>query len=299
MADMNTGTFKHGITEPPKSNLVLPLFSLRGKTAIVSGAGAGIGLSIAHAFGMNDVFSLAEAGANVAIWYNSNKKALEEASNIEKTYGVKCKAYQVDVSTWETVQAAVDEIVQEFNGRLDVFVANSGIAWEDGPFIDGPLETMQKVLKVNIDGTLYCARAAALHWRRQKQEGTTVDGRPLVNFSYGSFISTSSMSGQIVNIPQQQAVYNASKAAVTHACKSLAIEWVGFARANSVSPGFIKTDISAFIPPTTKKVCIDKIPMGREGEPEELKGTYLYLASDASSYTTGIDIIVDGGYCAP
>ncbi|KAI1214806.1 short chain dehydrogenase [Annulohypoxylon truncatum] len=298
MADINTGAFKHDSTEPPTSNLVLPLFSLKGRTAIVSGAGAGIGLAIAHAFGTNKRL-LAEAGANVAIWYNSNKKALDEAANIEKTYGVKCKAYQVNVTTWETVQAAVDEIVKDFNGRLDIFVANSGIAWEEGSFIDGPLETMQKVLKVNIDGTLFCARAAALHWRRQKKEGTTVDGQPLENFTYGSFIATSSMSGHIVNIPQQQTVYNLSKAAITHACRSLAIEWVGFARANSVSPGYIKTEISAFIPLETKNIIKGKIPMGREGEPEELKGVYLYLASDASSYTNGTDIIVDGGYTVP
>ncbi|KAI1449721.1 short chain dehydrogenase [Annulohypoxylon stygium] len=287
MADTSTGAFKHDNTEPPKSNLVLPLFSLKGRTAIVSGAGAGIGLAIAHAY------------ANVAIWYNSNKKALDEAANIEKTYGVKCKAYQVNVTTWETVQTAVDEIVKEFNGRLDVFVANSGLAWEEGSFIDGPLATMQKVLKVNIDGTLFCARAAALHWRRQKKEGTTVDGQPLENFTYGSFIATSSMSGHIVNIPQQQTVYNLSKAAIIHACKSLAIEWVGFARANSVSPGYIKTEITSFIAPETKSIIKDKIPMGREGEPEELKGVYLYLASDASSYTNGADIIVDGGYTIP
>lgn len=291
MADTSTGAFKHDNTEPPKSNLVLPLFSLKGRTAIVSGAGAGIGLAIAHAY--------AEAGANVAIWYNSNKKALDEAANIEKTYGVKCKAYQVNVTTWETVQTAVDEIVKEFNGRLDVFVANSGLAWEEGSFIDGPLATMQKVLKVNIDGTLFCARAAALHWRRQKKEGTTVDGQPLENFTYGSFIATSSMSGHIVNIPQQQTVYNLSKAAIIHACKSLAIEWVGFARANSVSPGYIKTEITSFISPETKSIIKDKIPMGREGEPEELKGIYLYLASDASSYTNGADMIVDGGYTVP
>ncbi|KAI0166794.1 short chain dehydrogenase [Hypoxylon sp. FL1284] len=273
--------------EAPTSKLVMPLFSLRGRTAIVSGAGAGIGLSIAHAL------------ANVAIWYNSNKKALDEAASIEEMYGVKCKAYQVNVTTWETVQAAVDAIVHEFNGRLDVFVANSGIAWEEGSFIDGPLETMSKVLKVNVDGTLYCARAAALHWRRQKREGTTLCGQPLENFTYGSFICTASMSGHIVNIPQQQAVYNASKAAVIHACKSLAVEWVGFARANTVSPGYIKTDITSFIPMETRNIFKDRIPMGREGEPEELKGTYLYLASDASSYTTGIDISVDGGYCVP
>lgn len=194
---------------------------------------------------------------------------------------MKCKAYQVNVTTWETVQTAVDEIVKEFNGRLDVFVANSGLAWEEGSFIDGPLATMQKVLKVNIDGTLFCARAAALHWRRQKKEGTTVDGQPLENFTYGSFIATSSMSGHIVNIPQQQTVYNLSKAAIIHACrcyqvagterecvnvrligKSLAIEWVGFARANSVSPGYIKTEITSFIAPETKSIIKDKIPMG-------------------------------------
>lgn len=168
----------------------------------------------------------------------------------------------MNVTTWETVQPAVDEIVKEFNGRLDVFVANSGICWEEGSFIDGPIETMHKVLKVNLDGTLYCARAAALHWRRQKKEGTTVDGQPLENFTYGSFISTASMSGHIANIPQQQTVYNASKAACIHACKSLAVEWVGYARANSVSPGYIKTDISAFIPAETKNVFKDKIPMG-------------------------------------
>ncbi|KAL7625143.1 Sorbose reductase sou1 [Parahypoxylon ruwenzoriense] len=260
MADMKTGAFKHDNMLPPKSSLVMPLFSLKGRTAIVSGAGAGIGLAIAHAFG---------------------------------------RAYQVNVTTWETVQAAVDEIVKEFDGRLDVFVANSGIAWEEGSFIDGSLETMQKVLKVNVDGTLYCARAAALHWRRQKKEGSTIDGKQLENFSYGSFVCTASMSGHICNIPQMQTVYNASKAAVIHACKSLAVEWVGFARANSVSPGYIKTDISSFVSPETKKLFKDRIPMGREGEPEELKGVYLYLASDASSYTTGTDIIVDGGYCAP
>ncbi|KAI2608869.1 short chain dehydrogenase [Hypoxylon fragiforme] len=285
---MKSGTFLHDATQPPKSDRILPLFSLKGRTAIVSGAGAGIGLAIAQGF--------AEAGANVAIWYNSNKKALEEAAQIEKDYGVKCKAYQVNVTTWETVQTAVDEIVKEFNGRLDIFVANSGIPWAYKSFLDTPTDELHKLLKINLDGTLYCAKAAGLHWRRQKQEGTTVDGKPLENYSYGSFIATSSMSGHIANIPQQQMVYNASKAAITHACKSLAVEWVGFARSNSVSPGYIKT---GYIPEDAKNVFKDKIPMGREGETGELKGVYLYLASDAASYTTGTDIIVDGGYCVP
>lgn len=125
------------------------------------------------------------------------------------------------MGTYETVKEAIDGIVREFNGRLDVFVANSGIAWEEGPFIDGSIDTMHNVLKVNLDGTFYCAKAAALHWRRQRQEGTTADGKPLENYLSGSFICTASMSGHIVNVPQMQTVYNASKAAVIHACKFL------------------------------------------------------------------------------
>ena len=81
--------------------------------------------------------------------------------------------------------------------------------------------------------------------------------------------------------------------------KSLAVEWVRFARANSVSPGYIATEISSFVDETTKNIWKDKIPMGREGEAQELKGAYLYLASDAASYTTGADIVVDGGYTLP
>lgn len=129
----------------------------------------------------------------------------------------------MNVTSYETVKNAVDEIVadSDFNGRLDVFVANSGIAWEEGSFLDGKLDTMHDVFKVNIDGTFYCAKAAGLHWRRQKAERTTSHGEPLVNYTSGSFIATASMSGHIANIPQMQSVYNASKAAVIHACEFL------------------------------------------------------------------------------
>jgi sorbose reductase len=98
-------------------------------------------------------------------------------------------------------------------------VANSGIAWEDGPFIDGPTERARRVMEVNVDGVMWCAKSAGAHFRRQKKEGTTLDGKKLTNFVAGSFIATASMSGSIVNIPQLQAVYNASKAAVIHFCK--------------------------------------------------------------------------------
>ncbi|KAL2350662.1 sorbitol utilization protein SOU1 [Cryomyces antarcticus] len=288
---MKHGLFAHQNTTAPKTEHVLPLFSLKGRTAIVSGAGAGIGLAVAQGF--------AEAGANVAIWYNSNKKALDRAADIEKEYGVKCKAYQVNVTDEAAVRKAVNDITKEFNGRLDIFVANSGIPWTQGPAVDGELSHYHKVVSTDLDGTFYCARAAGDIWRRQGKEGTDMNGKKLENYSYGSFIATASMSGHIVNIPQLQAAYNAAKAGVVHLCRSLAVEWVQFARANSVSPGYMATEISDFVPKETKNIWKSKIPMGREGEAHELKGAYLYLASDAASYTTGADIIVDGGYVLP
>ncbi|GKZ20994.1 hypothetical protein AbraIFM66951_010180 [Aspergillus brasiliensis] len=285
------GLFVHNNTTAPAHPGLLSMFSLKGKTAIVTGAGAGIGLSVAS--------GLAEAGANVAMWYSSNPNCIERAAEIASKYGVQAQAYKVEITKPEAVQAAVDQVVKDFNGRLDVFVANAGIPWTKGPMVDGPLDHYSSVVDVDLNGTFYCARAAATHWRRQKEEGTDINGNALNNFTYGSFVATASMSGHIVNFPQMQAAYNASKAAVIHLCKSLAVEWVKFARANTVSPGYIATEISNFIPDDVKGIWKDKIPMGREGEPEELKGAYLYLASDASSYTTGADIVVDGGYCAP
>jgi len=281
---MDGGSFRHGNTEAPTAKLVMPLFSLKGKTAIISGAGAGIGLAVARGY--------AEAGANVAIWYHSNKDALKRAEDIEKEFGVKCRAYQVDVRNAQAVDEAIISQVKEFNNRLDIFVANAGIPWTQGPMIGGELEHYQNVMKIDVDGVWYCARTAARIWREQKKS-------QLEGFTYGKFIATASMSGHIANIPQLQTAYNAAKANVRHMVQGLAVEWVQFARANSISPGYIATEISKFVPPETKDIWRDKIPMGREGEPIELVGAYLYLASDASSYTTGTDIIVDGGYCAP
>jgi sorbose reductase len=172
------------------------------------------------------------------------------------------KAYQVNVRDAATVQEAVDQQVKEFNGRLDIFIANAGIPWTKGPMADGPIEHYHDVVSCDLDGTYFCARAAAKHWRRQRLEGTDLKGNKLENYTSGSFVATASMSGVIVNIPQLQAAYNAAKAGVIHLCKSLAVEWASYARANSVSPGYIMTEISNFVPQETKDIWKDKIPLG-------------------------------------
>lgn len=198
------------------------------------------------------------------------------------------RAYQVNVTSPEAVDKAINEIVQEFNGRLDVFVANSGIAWEEGTFLDGSAKTAERVMSVNVNGVMWCAKAAGAHFRRQKKEGTTLDGKPLENYIAGSFIATASISGSIVNIPQRQAVYNASKAAVIHFCesrccccrvgslsinrllmtmgfktgKSMAVEWTGFARSNLVSPGYTVTEITHYLDDAVKEQWKNKTPMG-------------------------------------
>ena len=152
---------------------------------------------------------------------------------------------------------------------------------------------------ITLELLLTRLQAAGQHWRRQKREETDIFGKKLEHFRGGSFIATASMSAHIVNIPQLQAAYNGAKAAIVHFVKSIAVEMVQFARANTISPGYMATEISDFVPPETKSIWRDKVPMGREGEAHELKGAYLYLASDISSYVTGTDIVVDGGYSLP
>lgn len=263
-------------TEPPKlpSN-VLDMFSLKGKVASVTGSSTGIGYAVAEAY--------AQAGADVAIWYNSHN-AEDKAAALAKKYGINAKAYKVSVTDPEAVDKAITQIKNDF-GKIDVFVANAGVPWTAGPLIDAPdHKEWNKVVDLDLNGVYYCAKAVGKIFRDQ---------------GHGSLIFTASMSGHIVNFPQMQACYNAVKAGVIHFAKSLAVEWSGFARVNSISPGYIATEISDFVPKEIKAKWWESIPLGREGLPEELVGAYLYLASDASTYTTGSDIRVDGGYAAP
>lgn len=259
---------------PQLSDSVFEMFSMKGKTVIITGASGGIAHEVARA--------LAEAGADMSLWYHTDTAAVKLAEELAKKYGVRAKAYQVDVKSWEAVSGGVKQTVEDF-GHLDVMIANAGIPSKAG-ILDASVEDWHNVVDTDFNGAYYCARAAGAVFRTQGS---------------GNMIFTASMSAHIVNIPQQQACYNAAKAGVMHLAKSLAVEWAPFARVNSVSPGYIDTAISGDCPFEMKEAWFNMIPMQRDADPRELKGVYLYLASDASTYTTGSDFIVDGGFCCP
>ena len=235
---------------------------------LVTGGGGGIGLDAAKA--------MAEAGADVAITYNSSKKAVERAQDIADTYKVKAKAYQMNVVSLEAVEETVAQVVKDF-GKIDNCIVNHGIP-STTSVLDGGLKEWNKVVNVNYNGAFYVANTVGKLFRDQKS---------------GNMIFTGSMSGHIANYPQLQGCYNSTKAALIHLAKSLALEWAPFnVRVNSISPGYIHTEISNFIDKKVQQQWYDLTPMQRDGDPRELKGAYLYLASNASTYTTGTDIIV-------
>lgn len=206
--------------QPPDVNTpVLSQFSLKKKVAAVTGGARGIGVEI--------VRGLAEAGADVALIYTSSTNAPNTAAQIAKATGVRVEAFQSDVASRDAIAATISKITTEFgNGRLDVVVANAGVC-ANVRSLDYTEETWQRNNSVNLDGVMWTAQAAGRIFKKQGK---------------GNLIITASVSAILVNIPQTQAAYNASKSAVVHLAKSLAVEWTDFARVNCISPGFIDTE---------------------------------------------------------
>ena len=128
------------------------------------------------------------------------------------------EAYRVDVTDYDQVQTATDHVVYDFNGRLDIFVANAGVFPDEGAILDHDIDNYRNIITTNLDGVFYCARAAAIHWRRQKSEDVDANGGPLEGFTYGKFVTTASISGWIVDHPELQAAYSLSKAGVIQLC---------------------------------------------------------------------------------
>lgn len=248
------------------------MFGLKGKVAVVTGGGRGIGQVVAE--------GLARAGAEVVILARSG--ANETVQNIEAAGG---KAYFIatDVTKEESVHAAFETILEKSHS-VDIIFNNAGICIHKDT-LSASIEEFRQVVDVNLTGEYIVAREAG---RMMIEKGIR-----------GSIINMASMSGSIVNIPQWQCSYNASKAAVIHMTRSLAAEWVDYGiRVNSLSPGYIGTPMSADTPKELKDAWMPLIPMHRMGKPEELLPAVLYLACDAAGYTSGSDVVVDGAYTA-
>lgn len=268
-----TNTFKMPIAVP-KGEKLAELFNLKGKVVVVTGASGPRGMGIEAARGC------AEYGANIALTYSSRPEGGEEnAKALEKEYGVKAKAYKLDIGSYEAVETFVKDVIKDF-GKIDAFIANAGRTADSG-ILDGSVEAWNEVIHTDLNGVFHCAKAVGHHF---KERGT------------GSFVITSSMSGHIANFPQEQTSYNVAKAGCIHMARSLANEWRDFARVNSISPGYIDTGLSDFVDKDTQNLWMSMIPLGRNGDAKELKGAYLYFVSDASTYTTGADLLIDGGY---
>jgi NAD(P)-dependent dehydrogenase (short-subunit alcohol dehydrogenase family) len=249
------------------------LFDLQGDVALVTGAGSGIGQAIA--------IGLAEAGADVACFGHSSKGGLEETAQKISELGRKALVLTGTVTSEDDLAAAVARTEKEL-GALTIAVNNAGIAGSD-PAETLSLETWQKVHEVNVAGVFLSCQAEA---------------RKMLTRRKGSIINIASMSGTIVNRGLTQAHYNSSKAAVIHMSKSLAMEWADRGlRVNVVSPGYTLTPMNKR-PEVAEEIKIFKrdTPMGRMAAPEEMVGPTVFLASRASSFVTGLDLIVDGGY---
>jgi NAD(P)-dependent dehydrogenase (short-subunit alcohol dehydrogenase family) len=245
---------------------VLDAFRLDGRVAVVTGGNRGLGFAFARALG--------EAGARVAI------AARDGAKNEEAAASLGALAVEMDVTDPASVEAMAERVTGEL-GDIDVLVNNAGTCFHR-PALEVPAQEWRSVWDVNVDGLWHCSRAV---------------GSRMVARGRGAIVNIGSISAMIVNRPQMQPAYNASKAAVHQLTKSLAAEWAPHGvRVNALAPGYTKTEMAPVDEPRFRRHWIEDAPMERYAMPDELGPSLLYLASDASSFVTGSVLVVDGGY---
>jgi NAD(P)-dependent dehydrogenase (short-subunit alcohol dehydrogenase family) len=254
---------------------VRELFDLSGKVAIVTGGGSGIGRQMAE--------GLAEAGASLVLCARKAERCEQAAAELEQL-GVRALGLGCDVRDPEQIEAVVRRTVDEL-GAVDVLVNNAGTVWGAAPE-DMPLEGWQKVVDVNLTGVFLFAQAA---------------GRVMIERGGGSIVNIASVSGlhgapaEVVNT----IVYHATKGGVIAFTRDLAWKWARHGiRANAIAPGWFPSDMSKFVLDRQGDDLARRIPLGRFGGPEDLKGAVVFLASAASAYVTGHTLVVDGGQSA-
>ncbi|MCB0046713.1 MAG: SDR family oxidoreductase [Caldilineaceae bacterium] len=257
---------------------ILDRFRLDDRIALVTGGGQGIGRALAHALG--------EAGARVAV-VDINQQTADEVAHELSEKGIGSLALTADVTDQAQVEKMVAAIVDHWGG-LTIGINNAGIGqWADAESMS--LADWQRMMNLNLTGVFLCAQA---------------EGKVMLEAEYGKIINTASMSGHIVNMPQNQSAYNTSKAGVIHLTRSLATEWATRGvRVNSISPGYTRTQLvdDLLQTPEGQKVMpvwMSMTPVNHMAEVTDLQGAVVFLASPASDFVTGHDLVIDGGYCA-
>ncbi|WP_199671540.1 SDR family NAD(P)-dependent oxidoreductase [Salinisphaera sp. Q1T1-3] len=252
-------------------------FRLDDRVAVVTGGAQGLGLAMGEA--------LLSAGAHLAIVDIDGDKAAATAERLSSEYGGRARAYRVDLTDEAAVVALTERLIGQY-GRIDILFNNAGIA-HHAPSESDDYDDWKRVIDIDLNAVYLLSREI---------------GRHMLAEGGGSIVNTSSMSGLIANVPQPQSAYNAAKSGVNMLTKSLAAEWGDRGvRVNAIAPGYMKTEITrAFFEQGGPMIdrWLSMTPMGRAGEPRELGGLALYLASDASSFVTGAVFSVDGGYTA-
>jgi len=255
--------------------MYLEKYQLGGRVAVVTGGGRGIGLASAQA--------LAEAGAHVVVADIDAAVAGEGLRHLQGL-GYSVEAVTLDVTDSAAVTRAADALVERL-GHVDILVNNAGIARIGFGGEEMSDDDWHQVLDVNLNGVFYCSRAFGAH---------------MLKAGSGAVVNIGSMSGVIVNKPQKQAHYNASKAAVHHLTKSLAAEWAERkVRVNAVAPTYVETPILSYglgKEPAMGRTWLEGTPMRRFGQPDEIASVVLFLASDASSLLTGSIVLADAGF---